>query len=335
MSDSPNRATLRRKTEAALAHRRLANEILDSIVDSQNKWNKLIAKLDADDAASLDQDYSDSAGAAEITDITCVADSSGSLDGTYFIMYEPSGSVAFWIDVDDSGTIEPAHGADRSVEITTIATDDADTVVAGKVQAAIDGDSAFSAAVLGAVVTVTNAAEGDVTDADAGTSGFTMDVTSQGSAALGISDLFDADAEGEDAQHKASLRKSLRSALAHKKLADEICDSIEEMQAAMNALEAKLDAEAGTLNDTDYASSLGLSVLDGDIDAEGEDAQHKASLRRSLRSAMANRRAADQILDALIAMQEAFNASMDELDAGNVNGAHAGFAVDELDPDAE
>lgn len=210
MTDSPNRATLRRKTEVAFAHRRLANEVLDSIADSQAKWNGTIAKLDADTGAALDTNYE-----------------------------------ATWA----------------------------------------------------------------------------------------ISDLFEADEEARGAQHRATLRKSLRSALAHRKLADEICDAIEEMQAAQNALLAKLDAEAGTLNDGDYEATLALEVIDAD--AEGDDAQHKATFRRSLRSAMANRRAADQIMDAITTMQSQFNAALAVLDTGSINGAMAGFAVTALDPDAE
>ena len=50
---------------------------------------------------------------------------------------------------------------------------------------------------------------------------------------------------------------------------------------------------------------------------------------------MANKRAADQIMDAIKAMQEAFNASMADLDAGNVDGFHLVHQVTALDPDAE
>lgn len=125
------------------------------------------------------------ADSAEITPITCVADVTDSLDGTYFILNEPAGSVAFWIDTDNSGTAEPAHGASRSVEITTIVTNDADTVVAGKVATAINADSEFNAPAPGAaIVTVTNAVTGVVGDANAGTSGFTIGTITQGTGQL-------------------------------------------------------------------------------------------------------------------------------------------------------
>jgi len=119
-------------------------------------------------------------GVAEVTKVTCVADVAGSLDGTYFIMSDDAGTVAFWFDHGDSGTPEPAHGADRAVEITTVTADDDADTVAGFVQAAIDADSKFGATVSGPDVTVTDASTGDRTDAVAGTSGFTMLVTTQG-----------------------------------------------------------------------------------------------------------------------------------------------------------
>ncbi|MHA2202609.1 MAG: hypothetical protein ACW991_02860, partial [Candidatus Hodarchaeales archaeon] len=115
-------------------------------------------------------------GVAEVTPITCVADVSDSLDGTFFKTYDSAGSVGWWFDVDDSGTTAPAGAlaCDRQVEITTIVTDDADTVVAGKVATAMDADSQYSAAAVGALVTATDAVEGDRTDATAETSGFTI-----------------------------------------------------------------------------------------------------------------------------------------------------------------
>jgi len=122
----------------------------------------------------------------EVTDITCVADSSDSLDGTYFTLYDDDESVAFWIDTDDSGTLIPpgALAADRAVEITEIDTDMTDAQVATEVAAAIDGDGDFSATSSGAVVTVDNdGTDGDRANAGAGTSGFTTEVTNQGGAA--------------------------------------------------------------------------------------------------------------------------------------------------------
>lgn len=78
--------------------------------------------------------------------VTVVADVADSLDGKWFVLYDSAGSVAFWIDTDNSGTIEPSHGCDRSVEITTIVTDDDLATVRTKVKAAIEADAAFTTA---------------------------------------------------------------------------------------------------------------------------------------------------------------------------------------------
>lgn len=206
---SQHKATLRKSMRSAVSHRRLADEILDSLANVQAKWNTTMDKLDVDTAAALDTDYA------------------------------TTGS---------------------------------------------------------------------------------------------ISDVFEADGEGSDAQHKASLRRSLRSALKHKKLADEICDALEEMSVAYNAMLVKLDVQAGTLTDVDWVSTLGLDIIDPD--GEGSGAQHKASLRKTLISAMSHRRLANEIMDAITGVQEAMNSSLAALDAGTVNGGHAGFKVSELDPDA-
>ncbi|MFH1993451.1 MAG: flagellar hook protein FlgE [Pseudomonadota bacterium] len=125
------------------------------------------------------------AATKEITDITCVADVAASLDGKYFTLYDDGGSVAFWIDVDNSGTTIPAgaSAAARAVEITTIATGMTAAQVAAQVQAAIDADAKFSATAADAVVTVTDASTGARTNASAGTSGFTATATAQGGTA--------------------------------------------------------------------------------------------------------------------------------------------------------
>jgi hypothetical protein len=204
-----NKASMRKKLRSALAHKRAADKLLDSIVDSQTKWNSAMTKLQADTPNSLDANY-------------------------------------------------------------------------------------FA----------TNA----------------------------ITNKYEADDEGTDAQHKASLRKTMRSALAHRKLADELCDALEEIQTAHNALMAKLDADSPTLSNTNYVSLI--SVMPIDRDGEGTDAQHKASLRKSLVSALANKSLADDILDAIWTLQTALNKELALLNTGVVNGSSAN-KVSVIQPDAE
>jgi hypothetical protein len=121
-------------------------------------------------------------GDVEKTSVTTVADVAGSLDGTYFILQDSAGSVAFWYDISGT-TTEPVHGADRAVEITTVLTGDAANLVATKTATAINADSAFAApAPAGAEIIVTDAEAGVRAAAVAGTSGFTIAQSAPGSA---------------------------------------------------------------------------------------------------------------------------------------------------------
>ena len=109
--------------------------------------------------------------------ITTVADVAASLDGKYFILADEVGTVGFWIDVDNGGGTAPAGAlaAARQVEITTIATGDAASVVATKVAAAIEADSKFSASAVGTLVSWNVVAYApEVGSESAGDSGFTV-----------------------------------------------------------------------------------------------------------------------------------------------------------------
>jgi len=119
---------------------------------------------------------------AEITTVSAVADVSDSLDGTFFLLQDTDGSVAFWIDTDDSGTSIPAgaSAADRAIEITTIATDDTAATIGGLLRTAIGADSKFSTGGAGADAIVTNADLEDLTDAADGDTGFGFVTDTQG-----------------------------------------------------------------------------------------------------------------------------------------------------------
>lgn len=118
----------------------------------------------------------------EVSQITCVADVAGNLDRTTFIIYDQNGSVGVWIDIDDSGsTIPPAAlAADRALEVTGVATNDSDSAVAAAIAATLGADPEFGGGAGGAVLTVTDQAQGarvDVADVD---TGFSFAVTQQG-----------------------------------------------------------------------------------------------------------------------------------------------------------
>lgn len=119
----------------------------------------------------------------QVTRITLTEDAgAGAYDGKYIILGDDSGSVAFWIDVDNDGTAEPAHGADRSVEITTISSADSLATLDDLIRNAINGDGQFSAVVAGVgEIDVTNVSSGHIaTEADSDITGSSMEVTIEG-----------------------------------------------------------------------------------------------------------------------------------------------------------
>ncbi len=90
-----------------------------------------------------------------------------------------------WFDVTGSA-VDPSVGGRTGIEVTLSDPDTANGIAA-KVQAALDLIGGFSASVLGNTVTVTNTANGNVTDAADGVTGgtFTATVTQQGSSGGG------------------------------------------------------------------------------------------------------------------------------------------------------
>lgn len=100
----------------------------------------------------------------------------------YFVLPDPSGTVAFWYDVDDVGGAEPAHGQTRAVEITTVTAGMTADQVAAETEAAIEAD-VYSSSVASATITVTDNAVGVRSpNASAGTTSFTVTTTTEGTA---------------------------------------------------------------------------------------------------------------------------------------------------------
>jgi hypothetical protein len=101
----------------------------------------------------------------------------GKIAGKYFIIGDTTSTCAVWFytAVGDEDIPAGADLADRAIKVT-IAIGDSATTVAGLVQAAINADPAFTAAVSGNVVTVTTDTEGECEDKDIGTSGMAIDI---------------------------------------------------------------------------------------------------------------------------------------------------------------
>ncbi len=122
-------------------------------------------------------------GTAEVTQITCTADTAGSLAGKYFEISAGDSGLNYyvWYKVSGVGS-DPAVMGRTGVEVD-ISTNASDSTVATATAAAlslVNASMQFSASAVGAVVTSTNLTQGYTVDALAGTSGFTVLVTTQG-----------------------------------------------------------------------------------------------------------------------------------------------------------
>ena len=133
-------------------------------------------------------------GTQEVSSITCVADVSDSLRGTYFQIGSAYDRVRYyvWFTTNGIGTNPSAANPGLVGVKVSIATGSSASVVASAVAAALIATGDFTASASAAVVTATAAMGGPVTDPAAGTSGFTMSVTTQGARPLATDYIGDA-----------------------------------------------------------------------------------------------------------------------------------------------
>lgn len=122
--------------------------------------------------------------AAEVTTVTCVADVAGSLNNKYFLINTALDAIQYyvWFNVNNAGA-DPTLSGKTGVEVD-LATAASASTAATAVQTAIDALPGFTAAVSGAIVTVTNVAVGGTTDAEDVDSGVTIAVSTQGVSAV-------------------------------------------------------------------------------------------------------------------------------------------------------
>ena len=117
------------------------------------------------------------AAIAEVTDVICNA--SGTLTtGDYFLLDTPGTNYYVWYNVA-SGDGDPTV-TDRTGIVVAVGAADADTVVASATQTAVNGGLDFSASVSTATVTITNATAGAVPDSVDGNTGFAVSTDTQG-----------------------------------------------------------------------------------------------------------------------------------------------------------
>lgn len=126
--------------------------------------------------------------AAEVTNITFVADSAGSLNNKYFFLATGGSAVHthyVWFNINSAGT-DPGLSGLTAVAVAG-ATGATAATLADAAATAIDALAGFIATDASGVLTVTNAATGGAHDAEDGptgsSTGFTFDVTTQGTGA--------------------------------------------------------------------------------------------------------------------------------------------------------
>lgn len=139
------------------------------------------------------------------------------------------------------------------------------------------------------------------------------------------------------AQHKSSDRRSLRSALRHKRAADTVLDALSAMEANSAGAAAKVAADTNTTWDTNYVALW--VVVETDFDEVGVESQHKASMRKVMINALSHKRLANEVVDAIEEAQVSMNAVLAQMDADagtlSADGVYEAYRVsDVIDPDA-
>lgn len=125
------------------------------------------------------------ANTAQVQTITTIADSSGSLNSTYFFLYAADGTKRYiWLNINSAG-VDPAPAGFTGVSVAG-ATSASAATLATAIQTAIDGLDDFTATVSGNVVTVTDVTNGyapAMHDPSSAGTGFAFSVTTLGDTA--------------------------------------------------------------------------------------------------------------------------------------------------------
>ena len=138
------------------------------------------------------------------------------------------------------------------------------------------------------------------------------------------------------AQHKASMRATLRSAMRHKKSADMMLDSLNALIANIAAARQKVAADTNGSWDTDYSATLAVTPVDFDAPTMG---QHKQPARKVIISCLAHKQLGDEIRDLIEESQVTLNLVLAQMDAdaGNLaaDSVYDAYAIaNPLDADA-
>lgn len=105
-------------------------------------------------------------GTYEFSTFSFVGKVPSDLDGKYVILYDDSGSVGVWFDLDNSST-PPTTGASRDIEVD-IASGDSVNQLASKFATAMNNDSSFSGTTLLSLAIIQSSTVGNKTNATIG-----------------------------------------------------------------------------------------------------------------------------------------------------------------------
>lgn len=120
-------------------------------------------------------------GAFQTTQVTTVADVSGSLSSTYFTINSADNVTSYyvWLNINNTGT-NPSITGSTGIQVNAVLNATADQI-ATAIASAVNGfNGDFTATSSANVVTITNAAVGASTNAAAGNTGFTVTTTVPG-----------------------------------------------------------------------------------------------------------------------------------------------------------
>jgi hypothetical protein len=98
-------------------------------------------------------------GVKNVTTVRTIADAAGSLEGTYFDIYDDSGPVRCWMSFGGAAA-PPTPTGGRNLAITGDAVNDSANTVATKIKTIVDADAKFDATVTANLVTITDASRG-------------------------------------------------------------------------------------------------------------------------------------------------------------------------------
>jgi len=131
--------------------------------------------------------------------------------------------------------------------------------------------------------------------------------------------------------HRQSLKWALLHALYDEKVSDKYCEAIDSLQQTHDSLCDKLDAQGGTLSATDFASILGMTILNADAPIQ---TRSKASFRTWMRSSLSSHQLANEFIDSIVECELAINDILAKLDAGTITGVMPD-KVNELKPEED